>query len=97
VGLARVLAVVDVVLGAQQALDLVGIGIKLNPLLVDGLRDAVGVNARRLQPVADRRNGVRRGGEELVDLLGGIVLSVVGGLVMRPDQDCEPRRRLKWR
>lgn len=46
-----------VVLSMQQFLDLGGLGVELEPLLVRGLADAVHRNASRLQPSTNSVDG----------------------------------------
>ena len=82
-GLARALIRVGVVFRAQQILDLVRVGVELQPLLVGRLRDAVASDAHALQPLADTVDALLRRREQVVDLLRGEVLTIPGGLGVR--------------
>lgn len=54
---------VNIVFSTQQSLDLFGIAIELDPLLVGGLCNPVSSNASILQPVTDCRDGILRWGK----------------------------------
>ena len=59
---------VVVVLGLQQTLSLVNLGIKLNPLLVRRVGDALAVDTGLAEPVLDSIDGVLWWSEEIDDL-----------------------------
>ena len=59
---------VVVVLGLQQTLSLVNLGIKLNPLLVRRVGDALAVDTSLAEPVLDSIDGVLWWSEEIDDL-----------------------------
>ena len=59
---------VVVVLGPQKTLGLLGGGIKLDPLLVDGLRDALGRNVGLMEPLADSVDSVLSWSKDVVNL-----------------------------
>jgi hypothetical protein len=68
--------VVEVVLGLEQPFRLGSAEVKLHPLLVDRLRDAVCLNASISQPGLDSINALLSWREQIVDLLGRVELSI---------------------
>lgn len=93
---------VDVVLCLDEVLELGDGGIELQPLLVDGLGDAIGGEAGLLEPAAQGVHGLCGGREDVVDLLGRVVLPVSGRAVVGAEEDCQresyvmlPERRIE--
>ena len=76
---------VVVVLGLEQALCLIGVGIELDPLLVCRLGDALCLNTSRYEPVTDGIDGFLSRSEELDDFLSRVVLAVLGRVMLRTD------------
>jgi len=69
------------VLSLEECLEVLNGSVKLEPLLVDGLRDTL--DARLLEPRADSSHGVGGRSEQLGDFLAGQVLTVARGLMAR--------------
>ena len=80
------LVYMSVVFGFEQVLELASLGIKLEPLLIGRLRDTVGSNAGRVQPVANSIDGAGGWGKQAADLLWSVVLSVARGFMMGAGQ-----------
>jgi hypothetical protein len=74
---------VDVVIRFKQLLGYLDRCIKLQPLLVGRQADAVDVVSG--EPVDDRVDGSLGWGKDLVDLLGGVIFAIVGGVVYGAD------------
>lgn len=68
--------VIHVVLGLENRLELPDGGLEVDPALALGEGDFVGRNARLDQPAFDGVDGVLVWGEELDNLILGVVLAV---------------------
>lgn len=78
VGVSSLDMVVHVVLGLENRLELSNSRLEVNPALALGSGDLVGRNTRLDQPVLDGVDRVLIRGEELNNLILGIVFAIVG-------------------
>lgn len=85
IGLARDIMVINVVLGAEKAFNLLSLAVELQPLLVGRLTHSMTGDSCRLQPVANSGYRLLCRGEQIVNLLGGVELPVIGRLVVRTE------------
>lgn len=75
----------EVVLGLEEFFGLPGFQVKLDPLLVDTLRDSVGMDASLLEPSVNGIDTVLGRCEYLVYLFGSVMFAIVWGCRVRAD------------
>ena len=80
---ARPPVLILMVFGVEKFFDLIYVCIELKPLLVHRLRDAICCNAGTFEPSPHSLDGVLRGSKDVDYLLGRVMLTVVGRIVIR--------------
>src|SRR3569833_1657712 len=71
--------------GLEQVAGLASLGIELEPLFVGREADVLGSDAALFEPPTDSVHAMRRRSEKLDNLLGGVPLAVLGGIMARSE------------